>query len=179
MSSPITYTIPFRHPHGGIVIGSGGRTVKGICHDTGCKIRSMKPDRDRRKPLPYFLIEGPNEKSVNQATIRVQGLLLTSMMNAERKTTSGSSHGGAHRASPPRDDGYGNASHDDGYGNSQAHAQSAPKSPVYSPKSPAYSPQSPSYSPQSPTSPPISDSAGGGGDSVKGKKKFKKKSSGK
>lgn len=87
-----SYTIPFRHPHGGIVIGSKGRTIQQLQSDTGCTIISMKPDRDQGKHLPYFLIQGPNLKQVNLATISVLELLHHSMMNAEKKSQNQPTH---------------------------------------------------------------------------------------
>ena len=90
-----SFSIPFRYPHGGIVIGRGGNTVKGIAAKTGTRITTHKADHARKLPLPYFLVEGPHQRAVNEATIQIQSLLLTSMMNAEnQKTKSNHTHDG-------------------------------------------------------------------------------------
>ena len=77
--------IPFTNPHGGIVIGAGGRTLKALMTRFGCYIESHKAQHDQNRPPPYFLIQGPHEKAVNQATIEIYRLLNTSMMNGEKK----------------------------------------------------------------------------------------------
>ena len=52
--------------------------------ETGCFIKAEKANVSEGRPLPFFHIEGPNEKMVNQATIRIQTMLLTSMMRNEK-----------------------------------------------------------------------------------------------
>ena len=100
-----SFSIPFRYPHGGIVIGRGGNTVKGIAAKTGTRITTHKADHARKLPLPYFLVEGPHQRAVNEATIQIQSLLLTSMMNAEnQKTKSNHQHDGY--STPHAGDGY-------------------------------------------------------------------------
>ena len=90
-----SFSIPFRYPHGGIVIGRGGNTVKGIAAKTGTRITTHKADHARKLPLPYFLVEGPHQKAVNEATIQIQSLLLTSMMNAENQKNKSNHHAAA------------------------------------------------------------------------------------
>ena len=53
--------------------------------ETGCFIEAKKPDASSKRPLPFFIVQGPNEKMVNQATIRIQQLLMSSMMRHEKK----------------------------------------------------------------------------------------------
>ena len=77
--------IPFTNPHGGIVIGAGGRTLKALMTRFGCYIQAHKAQHDQNRPLPYFLVQGPHEKAVNQATIEIYRLLNTSLMNGEKK----------------------------------------------------------------------------------------------
>ena len=80
-----TQTIPFTNPHGGIVIGSGGKTIHAIQHRTGCIIQAKKPEPTQGRPLPFFLIQAPHEKALNLATIEIFRLINTSMMNSEKK----------------------------------------------------------------------------------------------
>ena len=80
-----TAMIPFTHPHGGIVIGSGGKTIKALMGRFGCFIEAQKAQPLEGRPLPYFVVRGPHQKAVNQATIEIYRLLTTSMMNGEKK----------------------------------------------------------------------------------------------
>jgi len=52
--------------------------------ETGCFIKAEKANVGEGRPLPFFHIEGPNEKMVNQATIKIQTMLMTSMMRNEK-----------------------------------------------------------------------------------------------
>lgn len=83
----MTYTelIPFVGHHSSIVIGKGGSTIKQLMRETGCFIKAEKPNASANRPLPFFVVQGPNEKAVNQATIRIQRLLMNSMMRNEKK----------------------------------------------------------------------------------------------
>ena len=84
----MTYTelIPFVGHHSSIVIGKGGSTIKQLIQETGCFIKAEKPNASDGRPLPFFVVQGPHEKAVNQATIRIQRLLLNSMMRNEKKS---------------------------------------------------------------------------------------------
>ena len=121
MASPSTYTIPFRYPHGGIVIGKGGSNVKQLALRTNTIITTHKADPSRNRPLPYFKVQihhSIGESGVLRAVMEIQGLLLTSMMNAEHKSSKSThkpsphstrasrpSHAELERpAAPPRDD---------------------------------------------------------------------------
>ena len=76
--------IPFTGHHGSIVIGKKGSTIKQLMFETGCNITARKPSPTEGRPFPFFSIEGPHEKAVNQATIRIQKLILSSMMRHEK-----------------------------------------------------------------------------------------------
>ena len=56
--------------------------------ETGCFINAEKANVAEGRPLPFFHIEGPNEKMVNQATIQIQSMLMTSMMRNEKSLKS-------------------------------------------------------------------------------------------
>ena len=88
-AASFTHTIPFRYPHGGIVIGKGGSTVKAIAQKTHTRITTHKADRHRNMPLPFFLVEAQhnNKLGLHLAVMEIQNLLLTSMMNAEHKSS--------------------------------------------------------------------------------------------
>ena len=85
----LSHTIPFRYPHGGIVIGKGGATVKAIAHKTNTRISTLKADHSKNMPLPFFLIQTQHHNAfgLHSAVIEIQNLLLTSMMNAEHKSS--------------------------------------------------------------------------------------------
>ena len=78
------HTIPFVGSHSSIVIGKGGSTIKQLQSEFGCFIKAMKPDKEKGLPLPYFLVEGNDERAVNHVIIKIQGLLLRSMCRSER-----------------------------------------------------------------------------------------------
>ena len=80
-----TELIPFVGRHSSIVIGKGGNTIKQLMRETGCFIKAEKPNASEGRPLPFFVVEGPHEKAVNQATIRIQRLLMNSMIRNEKK----------------------------------------------------------------------------------------------
>jgi len=77
-----TVLIPFVGRHSSIVIGRAGSTIKQLMRETGCFIKAEKPNASAGRPLPFFVVQGPHEKAVNQATIRIQRLLMNSMMNS-------------------------------------------------------------------------------------------------
>jgi len=79
----ITFMLPFSSNHAAIIIGKGGSTISQLQIETGCFIQVKRRDPKNGRPMPFVLIQGPNEKSVNQATIRVQGLIIKSMMAKE------------------------------------------------------------------------------------------------
>jgi len=81
-----TELIPFVGHHSSIVIGKGGSTIKQLMRETGCFIKAEKPNASDGRPLPFFVVQGHHEKAVNQATIRIQRLLLNSMMRNEKKS---------------------------------------------------------------------------------------------
>jgi hypothetical protein len=85
---PFTFLIPYVGRHSAFVIGKGGSTIKKLMEETGCFINAEKPNAAEGRPLPFFHIEGPNEKMVNQATIKIQTMLMTSMMRNEKTLTS-------------------------------------------------------------------------------------------
>jgi hypothetical protein len=79
-----TFLIPYVGHHSAFVIGKGGSTIKKLMEETGCFIKAEKPNAAEGRPLPFFIVEGPNEKMVNQATIKIQTMLMTSMMRNEK-----------------------------------------------------------------------------------------------
>ena len=79
------HTIPFVGSHSSIVIGKRGSTIKQLQTEFGCFIKAMKPDKEKGLPLPYFLIEGNDERAVNHVIIKIQGLLLRSMCRTEKE----------------------------------------------------------------------------------------------
>lgn len=80
-----THTIPFVGSHSSIVIGKRGSTIKQLQSEYGCFIKAMKPDKEKGLPLPYFIIEGSDERAVNHVIIKIQGLLLRSMCRSEKE----------------------------------------------------------------------------------------------
>ena len=80
---PLSCKIPFIGSHGSIVIGSKGSTIIQLMEETGCFIQAYHPSIEYSNTTPYFFVEAPNEKALNQATIRIQRLLLNSMMRKE------------------------------------------------------------------------------------------------
>ena len=82
---PFWEMIQYTRPHGGIVIGKGGRYIKYLSQQMGCLITAKPAQPERKRFKPYFLIEGFNERSVFMATIRIQGLLMESMTKMEVK----------------------------------------------------------------------------------------------
>jgi len=74
--------------HGAIVIGKGGKTVLALKSEFNLTMLRAFKEReiDIGKPTPtsrilqYFIIKGEDERQVNLATIRVQSLLMSSMM---------------------------------------------------------------------------------------------------
>ena len=79
-----TTAIPFTNPHGGIVIGSGGKTIKAIQHQTGCFIEARKAEPASNRKFPFFLLRCHDEKAINLASIEIYRLLNTSMMNSQQ-----------------------------------------------------------------------------------------------
>ena len=75
--------VPFANNHGAIVIGKGGATISQLQIETGCFIQVKRKDPTNGRPMPFVLIQGPNEKAVNQATIQVQAMIMKSMMKKE------------------------------------------------------------------------------------------------
>ena len=83
-----THTIPFVGSHSSIVIGKRGSTIKQLQDEFGCFIKVMKPDKEKGLPLPYFIIEGTDERAVNHVIIKIQGLILRSMCRSEKELRS-------------------------------------------------------------------------------------------
>ena len=83
-----THTIPFVGSHSSIVIGKRGSTIKQLQSEFGCFIKAMKPDKEKGLPLPYFIIEGTDERAVNHVIIKIQGLILRSMCRSEKELRS-------------------------------------------------------------------------------------------
>ena len=83
----MTYTqaIPYTGRHGAIVVGKKGAAIKGLQQEFGCKIRSMKPEPENNRPVPYFLIEGDDVLRVSLAAIRVLTLINTSLSRSEKQ----------------------------------------------------------------------------------------------
>jgi hypothetical protein len=84
LTMPYIFLIPFVGHHSSIVIGKGGSTIKKLIEETGCFIKAENANVSEGRPLPFFRVDGLNEKMVNQATIRIQTMLLTSMMRNEK-----------------------------------------------------------------------------------------------
>ena len=109
----INHSIPFRYPHGGIVIGKRGDTVKAIAAKTNTTITTHKADHSRNMPLPFFLVQTQHHNAfgLHSAVIEIQTLLLTSMMNTEHKhsknyTHNPPKHPDSHVPKPTSGDGY-------------------------------------------------------------------------
>ena len=76
-----TQKVPYFGNHGAIVIGKGGSTAKALkCEFNLSMLRAFRDDDGSQ----YFVIKGIDERGVNHATIRVQGLLLASMARMEQ-----------------------------------------------------------------------------------------------
>ena len=84
MSTQQFYTqkIPYFGNHGAIVIGKGGSTAKALKGEFNLSMLRAFRDDDGSQ---YFIIKGIDERGVNHAAIRVQGLLLASMARMEQK----------------------------------------------------------------------------------------------
>ena len=77
-----TQKVPYFGNHGAIVIGKGGSTAKALkCEFNLSMLRAFRDDDGSQ----YFIIKGIDERGVNHAAIRVQGLLLASMARMEQK----------------------------------------------------------------------------------------------
>ena len=76
----VTFMVPFSSNHGAIIIGKGGTTISQLQIDTRCFIQVKRRDPQNGRPMPFVLIQGQNEQLVNQATIRVQAMIMKSMM---------------------------------------------------------------------------------------------------
>ena len=83
-----TFRIPFVGHHSSIVNGKGGSTIKKLMGETGCFIKAENANVSEGRPLPFFHIEGLNEKMVNQAALQIQSMLMTSMMRNEKSLKS-------------------------------------------------------------------------------------------
>ena len=75
-----TFRIPFVGHHSSIVNGKGGSTIKKLMVETGCFIKAENANVSEGRPLPFFHVEGLNEKMVNQAALQIQSMLMTPMM---------------------------------------------------------------------------------------------------
>ena len=80
--------IPYTRPHGGIVIGKGGHHIQHLSRQMGCLITSKRAEPERKRFKPYFLLEGYDERAIFMAAMRIQELLMESMMAMEQKQTS-------------------------------------------------------------------------------------------
>ena len=80
--------IPYTRPHGGIVIGKGGHHIKFLSQQMGCQITTKRAEPERKRFKPYFLIEGYNERSIFMAAMKIQELLMESMMTMDQKRIS-------------------------------------------------------------------------------------------
>jgi hypothetical protein len=76
-----TQKIPYFGNHGAIVIGKGGSTAKALKVEFNLSMLRAFRDDDG---LQYFIIKGIDERGVNHATIRVQGLIISSMARKEK-----------------------------------------------------------------------------------------------
>ena len=76
-----TQKIPYVSSHGAIVVGKGGSTAKALKGEFNLTMLRAFRDDDGSQ---YFIIKGFDERGVNHATIRVQGLIMTSMMRKEQ-----------------------------------------------------------------------------------------------
>ena len=76
-----TQKVPYFGNHGAIVIGKGGSTAKALKGEFNLSMLRAFRDDDGSQ---YFVIKGIDERGVNHATIRIQGLLLTSMARMEQ-----------------------------------------------------------------------------------------------
>jgi hypothetical protein len=79
-----TQAIPFAGHHGAIVVGKKGVTIRALQQEFGCKITSMKPEPEKNRPVPYFLIEGDDVLKVSLGAIRVLTLINTSLSRSEK-----------------------------------------------------------------------------------------------
>jgi hypothetical protein len=85
---PVSCMIPYSGYHGAIVIGKGRSTINQLMTETGCFIQEKQPEIEYGRPTAYFYVEAPHEKALNQATIRIQRLLINSMMRNDKKLKS-------------------------------------------------------------------------------------------
>jgi len=85
---PVSCMIPYSGYHGAIVIGKSRSTINQLMTETGCFIQEKPPEIEYGRPTAYFYVEAPHEKALNQATIRIQRLLINSMMRNDKKLKS-------------------------------------------------------------------------------------------
>jgi len=76
-----TQKIPYFGNHGAIVIGKGGSTAKALKAEFNLSMLRAFRDDDGSQ---YFIIKGIDERGVNHAAIRVQGLIISSMARKEQ-----------------------------------------------------------------------------------------------
>ena len=76
-----TQKIPYFGNHGAIVVGKGGSTAKALKAEFNLSMLRAFRDDDGSQ---YFIIKGIDERGINHAAIRVQGLIISSMARKEQ-----------------------------------------------------------------------------------------------
>ena len=76
-----TQKISYFGNHGAIVVGKGGSTAKALKGEFNLSMLRAFRDDDGSQ---YFIIKGIDERGMNHAAIRVQGLLISSMTRTEQ-----------------------------------------------------------------------------------------------
>jgi hypothetical protein len=78
-----SFQVPFTNPHGSIVVGRKGACIAHLQEQFGCTITTInKPTPPQT--LPFFNIEGSDERQVNRVALKVFTLLNSSMIRNEK-----------------------------------------------------------------------------------------------
>ena len=75
--------VPFTNPHGSIVVGRKGACISHLQEQFGCTITTINKTKPPQT-LPFFNIEGSDERQVNRAALKVFSLLNSSMIRNEK-----------------------------------------------------------------------------------------------
>jgi hypothetical protein len=78
-----SFQVPFTNPHGSIVNGRKGTYISYLQEQFGCTITTINKPKPPQT-LPFFNIEGSDERQVNRAALKVFSLLNSSMIRNEK-----------------------------------------------------------------------------------------------
>jgi hypothetical protein len=78
-----SFSVPFTNPHGSIVVGRKGACIAQLQEEFGCTITTVNHPKPPNS-LPFFSIEGSDERQVNRAALKVFALLNSSMSRSEK-----------------------------------------------------------------------------------------------